>query len=85
MLNVTPNLSEFVTSEQDNILDNEDYIDNGDNGDNADEFIENLNQISKNLIDDIHVFDTDNKETIPMLIDIFDSKTVEKSLNLYIN
>ncbi|CAG8539179.1 9960_t:CDS:2, partial [Dentiscutata heterogama] len=36
------------------------------------------------LLDDIHMFDVNNEEKIPILTDIFDSKSVEKSLNFYV-
>ncbi|CAG8470903.1 10607_t:CDS:2 [Cetraspora pellucida] len=36
------------------------------------------------LLDDIHMYDLNNEETIPTPKDIFDSKSVEKSLNFYI-
>ncbi|CAG8481654.1 6978_t:CDS:1, partial [Scutellospora calospora] len=53
--------------------------------DDIDKFMVNLNQISEKLIDYIYVLDVNSEETIPALIDIFDSKTVEKSLNFFIN
>ncbi|CAG8499820.1 12692_t:CDS:2 [Cetraspora pellucida] len=63
----------------------EDSISDDDNDHSVDEFMVNLNQISETLIDDIHVFDTNCEETIPKLVDVFDSKIVKKSLNqLYI-
>ncbi|CAG8509983.1 11750_t:CDS:2, partial [Scutellospora calospora] len=59
----------------------EDSISDDDNDRSVDEFMVNLNQISETLIDDIHVFDTNCEETIPKLVDVFDSKIVKKSLN----
>ncbi|CAG8513028.1 550_t:CDS:2, partial [Cetraspora pellucida] len=56
-------------------------ISDDDNDHSVDEFMVNLNQISKTLIDDIHVFDTNCEEMIPKLVDVFDSKIVKKSLN----
>ncbi|CAG8774757.1 7781_t:CDS:1, partial [Racocetra fulgida] len=60
-------------SEKSNNIENNTLYDDN-NCSDVDEFMVNLNQISKNLIDDIHVFNTNCDETIPKLIDIFDSK-----------
>ncbi|CAG8771141.1 19515_t:CDS:2, partial [Racocetra fulgida] len=55
-------------------------LDNNDNDDginedcDVDKFIDNLNQISAGLIDDLYVFDTNHEGTIPKLVDVFNSK-----------
>ncbi|CAG8775254.1 16730_t:CDS:2, partial [Racocetra persica] len=89
ILNVAPNLSNIHTEHRNRLSPiqaakmaqvscSDDYID-GNN--DVDEFIVNLNQISEKLIDKIHVLDLNSEETIPALMDIFDSKIVERSLN----
>ncbi|CAG8779435.1 3337_t:CDS:2, partial [Racocetra fulgida] len=94
-LNYSNHEAQKLNEIESNILDNDDYIDSSDDyidssddyidgNDDVDEFIVNLNQISEKLIDDIHVLDLDSEETIPALMDIFDSKIVERSLNVYI-
>jgi hypothetical protein len=55
------------------------------NDNNINEFMDNLSQISKKLIDNIQIFnDTSSEETILTLINVFDFQVIEKMLNLYI-
>ncbi|CAG8486868.1 6545_t:CDS:10, partial [Scutellospora calospora] len=74
--NSLPQLSENDIESNISDTDDDDYINSSDD---IDEFMVNLNQISEKLIDDIYVLDVNSEETIPTLIDIFDSKAVEKS------
>ena len=61
-------------------------ISNGD-GVNVDEIMNDLEQISTRIIDDVNVFDSNNDDNLqsPTLFEFFDSQLIEKALTQGIN
>src|SRR6266511_1466917 len=69
-----------------NDSDDDSDISNGD-GVNVDEIMNDLEQISTRIIDDVNVFDSNNDDNLqsPTLFEFFDSQLIEKALTQGIN
>ncbi len=69
-----------------NDVDNDSDISNED-GVNVDEMMNDLEQISTRIIDDVNVFDSNNDDNLqpPTLFEFFDSQLIEKALTQGIN